>query len=191
MMPLKEKIRRAAMAALAAVVLAVGALACGGQNDDAVAQLDTKLRRVDQLTTENVVKMEVYEARITRLEEENAQLSGRIAQLEQDKQLLVDLVNGVVAQIPGAGALTAGAAALLSGSGAGPAEPVTRDTATEEQRAMVRQYVECGLKSGGTSDSLIETMAGTAENAVWAQIAAGEMTIAEVETQLPTLCAGQ
>ena len=186
MMPLKEKIRRAAMAALAAVVLAVGALACGAQNDDAVAQLDTKLRRVDQLTTENVVKMEVYEARIARLEEENAQLSGRIAQLEQDKQLLVDLVNGVVAQIPGAGALTAGAAALLSGSGAEPAEPVTRDTATEEQRAMVRQLVECGIP-----ENLVGVLADQAEDETWMQIETGAMTIAEVEMSLPIVCESQ
>lgn len=190
MMTLKGSIRRAAMVVLAAGVLAIGALACGFQNnDEAVAELDTKLDRVDELTTENVVKMEVYEARITRLEEENAQLSGRIAQLEQDKQVLMDLVNGIVAQIPGAGAAIAGAA-LLPGA-AGPAESVTRETATEEQRAMVRQWVECGLKSGGTPESLIAAMAGTAEDAVWIQIESGEMTVAEVETGLPIVCAGQ
>ena len=190
MMTLKGSIRRAAVAVLAVGVLAIGALACGFQNnDEAVAELETKLSRVDALTTENVVRMEVYEARITRLEEENEQQSGRIAQLEQDKQVLMDLVNGIVAQIPGAGAAIAGAA-LLPGA-AGPATSVTRDTATEEQRAMVRQWVECGLKSGGTPDSLIAAMAGTAEDAVWTQIEAGDMTVAEVETLLPTVCAGQ
>lgn len=173
MMTLKGSIRRAAMVVLAAGVLAIGALACGFQNnDEAVAELDTKLNRVDELTTENVVRMEVYEARITRLEEENAQLSGRIAQLEQDKQVLMDLVNSVAA----GGSAIAGMA------------PDVMDDATALER-----FIECTVKAAnpGANDTVLAMAAGFAETSLIQQLEAGTMTYDDIRQQIPIVCAGQ
>lgn len=173
MMTLKGSIRRAAMVVLAAGVLAIGALACGFQNnDEAVAELDSKLDRVDELTTENVVRMEVYEARITRLEDENAQLSDRIAQLEQDKQVLMDLVNSVAA----VGAAAVGMA------------PDVMDDAT----ALAR-FIECTVKAENpdANTTVLAMAAGFAETSLIQQLEAGAMTYDDIRQQIPLICAGQ
>lgn len=173
MMTLKGSIRRAAMVVLAAGVLAIGALACGFQNnDEAVAELETKLSRVDELTTENVVRMEVYEARIIRLEEENEQQAGRIAQLEQDKQVLMDLVNSVAA----GGAAAVGMA------------PDVMDDAT-----ALAMFIECTVKAAnpGANDTVLAMAAGFAETSLIQQLEAGTMTYDDIRQQIPLICAGQ
>ena len=173
MMTLKGSIRRGAMVVLAAGVLAIGALACGFQNnDEAVAELETKLSRVDELTTENVVRMEVYEARITRLEEENEQQAGRIAQLEQDKQVLMDLVNSVAA----GGAAAVGMA------------PDVMDDAT-----ALAMFIECTVKAAnpGANDTVLAMAAGFAETSLIQQLEAGTMTYDDIRQQIPLICAGQ
>ena len=173
MMTLKGSIRRATMVVLAAGVLAIGALACGFQNnDEAVAELETKLSRVDELTTENVVRMEVYEARIIRLEEENEQQAGRIAQLEQDKQVLMDLVNSVAA----GGAAAVGMA------------PDVMDDAT-----ALAMFIECTVKAAnpGANDTVLAMAAGFAETSLIQQLEAGTMTYDDIRQQIPLICAGQ
>ena len=185
---------RLATAAALLVLLTAGALACGSQDESAAAiqDLESKLRQVEEQNTDTIIRLEVFEARVKQLEDQNGQLSGRISQLEQDKEQLVTLVRGLAELAPGGADLLVGAASLVSGlGGGGSATAVTRETATEEQREMVRQWVECGLKSGGTPDAMIGAIAGPAEEAAWVQIESGEMTIAEVEAGLPVVCAGQ
>ena len=188
--------RAARLAAAAALValLTAGALGCGSQNESAAAiqELEGKLRQVEEQNTETIIRLEVFEARVSQLEEQNSRLSGRITQLEQDKEQLVSLVRGLAELAPGGADLLMGAASLESGlRGGGSAEAVTRETATEEQLELVRQWVECGLKSGNTPESLIAAASGPAQDGVWMQIESGEMTIAEVEAGLPVVCAGQ
>ena len=196
-MPQMYHISRAARLAAAAALVALltaGALACGapGESAAAIEELQTKLRQVEEQNTDTIIKLEVFEARVSQLEEQNGHLSGRITQLEQDKEQLVNLVQGLAALAPGGAELLSGATSLLSAVGAAvSADPVTRETATEAQREMVRQYVECGLKSGGTPDAMIGAIAGPAEDAAWVQIESGEMSIAEVEAGLTVVCAGQ
>ena len=195
-MPRMYITRAARLAAAAAllVLLTAGALACGSQDESAAAiqDLESKLRQVEEQNTDTIIRLEVFEARVKQLEDQNGQLSGRISQLEQDKEQLVTLVRGLAELAPGGADLLVGAASLVSGlGGGGSATAVTRETATEEQREMVRQWVECGLKSGGTPDAMIGAIAGPAEEAAWVQIESGEMTIAEVEAGLPVVCAGQ
>lgn len=188
--------RAARLAAAAALValLTAGALGCGSQGESAAAiqELEGKLRQVEEQNTETIIRLEVFEARVSQLEEQNGQLSGRISQLEQDKEQLVSLVRGLAELAPGGADLLMGAASLVSGlGGGGSAEAVTRETATDEQLELVRQWVECGLKSGNTPESLIAAASGPAQDGVWMQIESGEMTIAEVEAGLPVVCAGQ
>ena len=188
MMTLKGSIRRAAMVVLAAGVLAIGALACGFQNnDEAVAELDTKLNRVDKQALENAVQIGLHEAhhndqleeqnkrlsdRITSLEDENKQQAGRIAQLEQDKQVLMDLVNTVAA----GGAVAAGMA------------PDVMDDAT----ALAR-FIECTVKAAnpGANDTVLAMAAGFAETSLIQQLEAGTMTYDDIRQQIPIICAGQ
>ena len=67
------------------------------------------------MSQDNFVQLEVLGARIDRLEQENSQLSGRIAQLEDDKQALLDVVTSLAALAPGGAELLTGAAALAGG----------------------------------------------------------------------------
>ena len=196
-MPQMYHISRAARLAAAAALVALltaGALACGAQGESAAAiqELETKLRQVEEQNTNTIVNLGVLEARVKQLEDQNQGLSGRIAQLEQDKEQLVNLVQALAALAPGGAELLSGATSLLSAvGGAMSSDPVTRETATDAQREMVRQWVECGLKSGNTPESLIAAASGPAQDGVWMQIESGEMTIAEVEAGLPVVCAGQ
>ena len=178
--------RLAAAAALVALLTA-GALACGAQGESAAIQeLETKLRQVEEQNTDTIIKLEVFDARVKQLEEQNGHLSGRIAQLEQDREQLVNLVQGLAALAPGGADLVSGAASLLSAvGGAVSADPVTRETATDAQREMVRQYVEC-LKSGGMPESILPT-----EEELWTDIESGTVTFAEVEDGFRVVCAGQ
>ena len=187
--------RAARLAAAAALValLTAGALACGAPGESAAIQeLETKLRQVEEQNTDTIIKLEVFDARVKQLEEQNGHLSGRIAQLEQDREQLVNLVQGLAALAPGGAELLQGATSLLSAVGSVVStDPVTRETATEEHLEMVRRFVECGLKSGNTPESLIAAASGPAQDGVWMQIESGEMTFAEVEAGLPVVCAGQ
>ena len=177
--------RAARLAAAAALValLTAGALACGAPGESAAIQeLETKLRQVEEQNTDTIIKLEVFDARVKQLEEQNGHLSGRISQLEQDKEQLVNLVQGLAALAPGGADLVSGAASLLSAVGSAVSEdPVTRETATDAQREMVREYAECFLKS----------QSDWAEEGVWSEIESGTLTIAEVETGLSLMCGGQ
>lgn len=186
-------VRLAAAAALV-VVLTAGALACGSGDESAAAiqELERKLQQVEEQNTDTLIRLEVFEARVSQLEEQNGHLSGRVAQLEQDKEALLSTVTALAALAPGGADLVSGAAGLVSGAmGGGSPEPVTRETATEEQRQMVQQFAECGLKSGGTPENLIAALSGPAADGVWTEIESGAMTIGDVEEGLPVVCAGQ
>ena len=177
--------RRGLAAALAGAVLLIGALACAAGSDNAAtASLTSDLKAVEKMSQDNFVQLEVLEARIDRLEGENSQLSGRIAQLEKDKQALLDVVTSLAALAPGGAELLTGAAALAGGIMSQTSnEPLTRDTATEEQRALVRRWVECGIP-----ENLVAMLADQAESETWTQIETGTMTISEVEVSLPVVC---
>ena len=181
--------RAARLAAAAALValLTAGALACGAPGESAAIQeLETKLRQVEEQNTDTIIKLEVFDARVKQLEEQNGHLSGRIARLEQDKEQLVNLVQGLAALAPGGADLVSGAASLLSAVGSAVStDSVTRETATDAQREMVRQYVEC-LKSGGMPESILPT-----EEELWTDIESGTVTFAEVEDGFRVVCAGQ
>lgn len=175
MITLKGNIRRAATVVLAAAVLAIGALACGLQNDDEViAELETKLSRVEQLTTGNAIQVGVNEASIGELEKKNEQLTGRVAQLEQEKKDLMDLV----AQISGA----AGGAAVAGMT------PGVMDDA-----AALQRFIECTVKAAnpGANATVLAMASGFAETSLTEQLEAGTMTYEDIRQQIPLVCAGQ
>ena len=122
-MPRMYITRAARLAAAAAllVLLTAGALACGSQDESAAAiqDLESKLRQVEEQNTDTIIRLEVFEARVKQLEDQNGQLSGRISQLEQDKEQLVTLVRGLAELAPGGADLLMGAASLVSGLGGG------------------------------------------------------------------------
>ena len=186
--------RRGLAAALAGAVLLIGALACAAGSDNAAtASLTSDLKAVEKMSQDNFVQLEVLEARIDRLEGENSQLSGRIAQLEEDKQALLDVVTSLAALAPGGADLLTGAAALAGGIMSQTSnEPLTRDTATEEQRALVRRWAECSLKSSGTmSESLVKVAIDPSVDVIWEEIENGDRSFSEIEATIDVMCSSR
>jgi len=183
--------RRGLAAALAGALLLIGALACAAGSDNAAtAALADNLDTVEDMSQDNFVQLKVLEERINRLEQENSQLSGRIAQLEEDKQALLDVVTSLAALAPGGAELLTGAAALAGGIMSQTSnEPLTRDTATEEQRALVRRWAECSLKSSGTmSESLVKV---ALVDVIWDEIESGDRSFSEIEATIDVMCSSR
>ena len=179
-------IRRSAIAILACTVLIAAATACFGGDDSTEADL----QRVDQLASSNLIEMEVLKARITRLEEINETLSDRIAQMEgENKELthrvavLEEIGATVVASLTAAGSRSAApAAAQPSGLGA------AYDAASDEDRQMVREFLECAMKASGTDATTIAAMLPESEKMTWRDIEDGGQTIENIQILRDIVC---
>lgn len=163
---------------LVAVLLAVGGMACifsGSDDDAAAAEIAERLDAVDERSTDNLIKMELLTADVTRLKESNLELTARVDQLQQDKEAQAALIEGLQAQV------ATGAAAA-----------VTDPTAMDDSAALQR-FIECTVNTANPGANAIVIAAATAaaEAALTTQLQSGSMTYDGVRAMLPSVCAGQ
>ena len=171
----KCHVLRALMLILACSVLMAGALACG--NSD--AEPDAELTRVEGIATKNLVELEVTQARLAQMEEANTALSDRIAALEGENQQLthrIAVLEGIT------GAAGAGVAAAVSALGA------AYDAASDADRQLVREFLECTMKAGGVDATTIAAMLPESEMMTWQDIDAGEQNIEQLQMMHSLVC---
>ena len=181
-------IRRSAITVLACVVLIVAATACFGGDDSTEAEL----QRIDQLTSNNLVELEVLKARITRLEQTNATLSDHIAQIEGENKELTHRVavleelgaQAVSLMATGSDSALPPLPAADQPSGLGAAY----DAASDEDRQLVREFLECAMKASGTDAATIAAMLPESEKMTWRDIEDGGQTIENIQTLRNIVC---
>ena len=179
----KRHIMRALIVILACSVLLAGALACG----DGDAEQEDELARIEGIATKNLVELEVIQARLEQMEEAaaNNALSDRMAALEAENQQLthrIAVLEGITSAAGGGmpGGVTTGAAP----SGLGTAY----DAASEEDRQVVREFLECSMKATDTDAATIAAMLPISEKETWLAIESGESSIAEFQILRDFVC---
>ena len=178
----QRNIKMVLIGILAGAIL-IGALACGFGDDsgDDSDSTDTVLSQIEDMKTDNLIKQQVMDARVTRLDETNKTLSDRIAKLEEDKQAL----TARVATLESAGPATAGASAVAPRTDLGPAY----DAATPEDRQLVRTFLECTMKATGTDAALIPMLIADSEKETWNQVDAGGRSLDQIRLMHGVMCA--
>ncbi|MXZ91937.1 MAG: hypothetical protein F4W95_03510 [Chloroflexi bacterium] len=179
----KRHILRALIVILACSVLLVGALACGSGDGDE----EDDLARIEGIATKNLVELEVIQARLEQMEEAEANnaLSDRIAALEAENQQLthrIAVLEGITS-MAGAG-MTGAAMTEAAPSGLGAAY----DAASEEDRKLVRDFLECTMKAAGTDDATIAAMIPESEKMTWQDIEDGGMSIEQLQILRNVVC---
>ena len=174
---------RALIVVLACFLLSAGALACSNSDEE----INESVARVESIATKNLVELEVMQARLSQMEEAeaNAALSDRVAALEGENQQLthrVAVLEGITsaAGVGMTGTATTGAAP--SGLGA------AYDAASEEDRQLVRDFLECTMKASGTDDATIAAMLPDSEKMTWGDIDAGDQTIDQLQLLHSLVC---
>lgn len=179
----KRHTLRALIAVLACSLLLAGALACGTGNEDTEAEL----ARIDGIATKNLVELEVIQARLSQMEEADANndLSDRMADLEAANQQLKHRIAVLEGITSAGGAGTAGAATTAAApSGLGAAY----DAASDEDRKLVRDFLECTMKAAGTDDATITAMLSESEKMTWRDIEAGKQSVEQLQLLQGLLC---
>ena len=179
----KRHILRPLIVILACSVLLAGALACG----DGDAEQEDELARVEGIATKNLVELEVIQARLSQMEEAEANnaLSDRVADLEAENQQLthrIAVLEGITS-MAGAG-MTGGAMTGAAPSGLGAAF----DAASDEDRKLVRDFLECTMKAAGTDDATVATMLPESEKMTWRDIEDGGQTIESLQIMYNIVC---
>ena len=167
---------------LVAALLAVGGMAClfsGADDEAAAAEITKRLDEVDERSTDNLIKMELLTADVTRLKESNLELTGRVDQLQQEKEAQAALIEGLQAQV-------------ATGAAGGLAAAVTDPTAMDDSAALQR-FIECTVNTANPGANAIVIAAATAaaEAALSTQLQSGSMTYDGVRAMIPSVCAGQ
>ena len=179
----KRHTLRALIIILGCSVMLAGALACGTGGEE---QAD-ELARVEGIATKNLVELEVIQARLSQMEEAEANnaLSDRIADLEAENQQLTHrlaVLEGITSM---AGASITGAAtteAAPSGLGA------AFDAASDADRKLVRDFLECTMKAAGTDDATVVAMLPESEKMTWRDIEGGDQTIESLQIMYSIVC---
>ncbi|MYC34721.1 MAG: hypothetical protein F4X64_16280 [Chloroflexi bacterium] len=175
---LKWNIPLASITILSCVLLIAGALACGLGNDDDT-EADEALNRVQRLATENTVQLQVLKAGLDQMEQANQDLADRVAGLEKEKQdlthrlaVLEEFAAVAAASVASNPALASPpAAAQPSGLGA------AYDAASEEDRAVIREFLECSMRAGGVPENEIPQRIPESEKVTWHVIDEGTETL--------------
>ena len=179
----KRHILRALIVILACSVLLAGALACGSGDDEAVDEL----ARVEGIATKNLVELEVIQARLDQMEEAdaNSALSDRVAALEAENQQLTHRIAVLEGITSAAGAgMTGGAMTGAAPSGLGAAY----DAASDEDRTLVRDFLECSMKASGVDATTIAAMLPESEKMTWRDIEAGDSSIEQLQILRNVVC---
>lgn len=177
----KRHCLRPLIAVLACSLLLAGALACGNVDQEK----EDRVARVEGIATKNLVELEVMQARLSQMEEANAALPDRIADLEAENQQLthrIAVLEGITSA-GGAGMSGAGMAGAAR-SGLGDAY----DTASEEDRQLVREFLECSMKATGTDAARIAEELPNSEKMTWQDIDDGAMSLEQVQLLHTVVC---
>lgn len=148
----KRNIQRGLTATLAAIILLLSAAACVADSDNDTTDYDAKLNRIDRLTTDNLIDLEVLNARFTQLEQANQRASDRIAALESENRELTHRISVLESAAP----TTAGAADAGQPSGLGAAYDVT----TPDAREPAPNFAECIAKATGANRAVSSATPG-------------------------------
>ena len=176
---------RALLVILACSVVLAGALACR----DGDEEKEDELARIDGIATNNLVELEVMQVRFAQAEETNAALSDRVAALEEENRQLKHRLS-VLEEL--GSSIAAGAAAAMAGAGATDAAPsglgAAYDAASEEDRQLVRDFLECAMKASGTDEATIAAMLPESEKMTWRDIEAGDSSIEQLQLMRNIVC---
>ena len=172
----KRHILRALTVILACSVLLVGALACGAGDEEQ----EDELARVEGIATKNLVELEVIQARFVQAEEANEALSDRIADLEAENQQLTHRI----AVLEGITSMTGAAMTEVAPSGLGAAY----DAASDEDRQLVRDFLECSMTASGVDATTIAAMLPESEKMTWRDIEAGDSSIEQLQILRNVVC---
>ena len=172
----QRHILRALTVVLACFLLSAAALACMSGNEET----ESELARINGIATKNLVELEVLQARLSQMEEANTALSDRVAALEGENQQLVHRIS-VLEGITGAAgaAITAAAVSALGAA---------YDAASDADRQLVREFLECTMKAGGVDATTIAAMLPESEMMTWQNIDAGEQTIEQLQMMHSLVC---
>ncbi len=151
----KRHIFRALTAILACSILSAGAIACGS------GDAEDKLAQVEKTATQNLVDVELMKDRLDKAEEANTKLTERLDALEKSNQ---ELTQSMLLGAMGGGATDMGAA---------------YNAASEEQRQLVRTFLECPTLSG---------ILGGSEKDAWATIESGAQNLTGLQAASALLC---
>jgi len=179
----KRHILRTLIVVVACSALLAGALACGDSDEEK----EDELARVEGIATKNLVELEVIQARLSQMEEADANnaLSDRIAALEAENQQLTHRIAVLEGITSAAGAGMTGAATTAAApSGLGAAY----DAASEDDRKLVRDFLECTMKAAGTDDATIAAMIPESEKMTWRDIEEGGHTIESLQIMYSVVC---
>lgn len=162
---------------LVAALLAVGGMAClfsGADDEAAAAEITKRLDEVDERSTDNLIKMELLTADVTRLKESNLELTGRVDQLQQEKEAQAALIEGLKTQVA-VGAI-GGAAAIIT------------DPAAMDDAAVLKRYAECAAQQAG---GIIPIPASVIEQSLSDDITEGVTSYEQLRASLAEVCSGQ
>ena len=168
-------LRRITAFSLIAALLAVGGMACiFAGNDDATTEIIDRLDAVEKQSTDNLIDLELLNADVTRLKENNLELTARVDQLQQDKDAQATLITTLQAQV--------------AAGGTAAANPAAMDDAT-----ALKRFIECTVKTANpdANAAVIALASGAAQTSLTAQIQGGSMTYDTIRAMIPSVCAGQ
>ncbi len=179
----KRHILRALIVVIACSALLAGALACGNSDEEK----EDELARVEGIATKNLVELEVIQARLTQMEEADANkaLSDRVAALEAENQKLthrIAVLEGITSMAGAGMAAPAMTEAAPSGLGA------AYDAASEEDRILVREFLECSMTASGVDATTIAAMLPESEKMTWRDIEAGDSSIEQIQILRNVVC---
>ena len=169
-------LRRITAFSLIAALLAVGGMACiFAGNDDATTEIIDRLDAVEAQSRDSLINLELLTADVTRLKENNLELTARVDQLQQDKDAQATLITTLQAQVAAGGTAAA-------------ANPAAMDDAT-----ALNRFIECTVKTAnpGANAAVIALASGAAQTSLTAQIQGGSMTYDTIRAMIPSVCAGQ